>query len=241
MRYAGRTHTGLVREINQDSYLVIELSEQKALAVVLADGMGGHNAGELASSLAVEYAAEQTKAKDFTGKNFASQITQIMEEANKLVYTKSLQDITHVGMGTTMIMAIVADSEINIGHVGDSRVYILRNGELKRITTDHSLVEELLQSGAITTEEAENHPSKNVITKALGCEPKIYIDNYKREIENGDKMLLCSDGLTNMVKEQEIRNVLTGTEDPEEAVDKLIEKANNYGGEDNVTAVAVYF
>ena len=241
MRYAGRTHTGLVREINQDSFLVLDLPEQNALAVVLADGMGGHNAGELASSLAVEYAAEQAKEKDFTGKNCASQITRIMDEANKLVYSKSLQDIAHVGMGTTMIMAVVTDSEINIGHVGDSRVYILRKGELERITTDHSLVEELLQSGAITTEEAENHPSKNVITKALGCEPKINIDNYKRKIENGDKMLLCSDGLTNMVKEQEIRTVLTGTKDPEEAVDKLIEKANNYGGEDNVTAVAVYF
>lgn len=241
MKYAGLTHTGLVRDINQDDFRTEELPGQGALAVILADGMGGHNAGELASSLAVGYAAEQVKTKDFSDGNTRKIISGIMNDANKLVYAKSLENTAYNGMGTTMIMTVVANGGINIGHIGDSRVYLFRNGVLKRITTDHSLVEELLESGAITPDEAENHPQKNVITKALGCDPEISVDNYKRKMKKGDKLLLCTDGLTNMVREHEIQAVLAETDEPEEAVNLLIKKANDYGGEDNVTAIAIFF
>jgi protein phosphatase len=140
-----------------------------------------------------------------------------------------------------MIITAICDGKMFIGHIGDSRVYLLRDGELNRVTTDHSLVEELVMSGAITRSEAENHPRKNVITKVLGCEPEISIDTYKRKLLKGDKILICTDGLTNMVKESEITQILTDRDNPEEAVNILIDRANEYGGEDNVTAIAVYF
>ncbi|MDD4189200.1 MAG: Stp1/IreP family PP2C-type Ser/Thr phosphatase [Eubacteriales bacterium] len=242
VKFSGITNTGLVREINQDSFRIIERKGSDApVFLILADGMGGHNAGELASSLAVEYAAGKAEKAKITKKNSPGFITKTMNEANALIYEKAQEDIAHIGMGTTMIMAIVGKDEISIGNVGDSRVYLIRGEEIKKITTDHSLIEELVNSGAITKAEAENHPSKNIITKALGSCSEVLADIYNFKTETGDKVLLCTDGLTNMVRENEIYSIMKETENPEESCRKLIEKANEYGGEDNITAIAVYF
>lgn len=241
VKFAGITNTGLVRDINQDSFRIIERKgSDTPVFIILADGMGGHNAGELASGLAVEYAANKAEIAKITRKNHAAFITKTMNEANALVFEKAQEDIAHIGMGTTMIMAVVSKGNLCIGHIGDSRVYLLRGGTLERITTDHSLIEELVNSGAITRTEAENHPSKNIITKALGCSPEVSADIYNSKTEPGDIVLLCTDGLTNMVRENEIASILKRNENPEEACRELIEKANEYGGEDNVTAIAVY-
>jgi serine/threonine protein phosphatase PrpC len=241
--FSGRTHKGLVRDINQDNYRILELMNENRsdMVIILADGMGGHNAGEVASKLAVECACDKAKTIDIFKGDCTSNIIKIMDAANNLVFSKSQEDLAHVGMGTTMIITAISNNEMCIGHIGDSRVYLLRDGELEKITTDHSLVEELVMSGAITRSEAENHPRKNVITKVLGCEPEISIDTYKRIIAKGDRVLLCTDGLTNMVKESEITQVLTEADNPDTAVNVLIDRANEYGGEDNVTAIAVYF
>ncbi|MDD4494925.1 MAG: Stp1/IreP family PP2C-type Ser/Thr phosphatase [Eubacteriales bacterium] len=243
VKFSGRTHKGLVRDINQDSFRILELPDKNKseTVIILADGMGGHNAGEVASALAVDYAAQQAKETNLFCGDCTSNIIRIMDGANSLVFDKSQEDITHVGMGTTMIITAISDDEMFIGHIGDSRVYLLRNGEFSRVTTDHSLVEELVMSGAITRSEAENHPRKNVITKVLGCEPEISIDTYNRKLLKGDRVLICTDGLTNMVRESEITQILTDKDNPEEAIDILIDRANEYGGEDNVTAIAVYF
>lgn len=242
MRFAGITNTGLVRDINQDSFRIIDRKGRNTpVFIILADGMGGHNAGELASGLAVEYAADKARNSRIAQRNQAAFITETMNEANELVFEKSQEDIAHIGMGTTMIMAAVSDGNLCVGHIGDSRVYLLRGEEIERITTDHSLIEELVSSGAITREEAENHPSKNIITRALGCGPEISADIYNKKTKPGDIVLLCTDGLTNMVRENEIASILQGSENPEESCRMLIQKANEYGGEDNVTAIAVYY
>lgn len=240
MRFGVKTDRGMVREINEDSYNIIVGYAEVPVSFVIADGMGGHNSGEVASKMAVDIVSDyiikhpEALIKD---EDLLSAIKGIMEKANADVYASSMQNQVNHGMGTTLILAVVYEGVLYIGHVGDSRVYLVREDNIKRITTDHSYIEELIKMGSLTREEAENHPQKNIITRALGCSQDIQIDTYSLEIKDDDIFVLCTDGLTNMICEEEIKNVVQSIDDPEEACAELVNRANKKGGGDNITVV----
>lgn len=220
--------TGRVRDHNEDSYLV---DDQLAL-VAVADGMGGHQAGEVASATALEALRASVSSGDA--------IRDAVAAANGAVYEKSTTDERLRGMGTTMTAATLASGgTLLLGHVGDSRAYLLRDGELHRVTTDHSLVEELVQAGELTEEEAEADPRRSMITRALGIEPVVNVDLYPLQLQPGDRLLFCSDGLTGMVPEDHIAGVLEDEVDPNVVAQQLVALANDAGGIDNITAVVV--
>ena len=245
LRYAAATHTGLIREINEDFHTVVKQEEGSGLphVFIIADGMGGHNSGEVASRLAVEYTEEllaQYEENTLKQKGIPGMVQEIIERANTKVYEKDCTDIEHIGMGTTIIMSVFAGQRVVTGHVGDSRLYLISGGSIQKITIDHSLIEELIRNGTITRAEASNHPNKNIITKAIGSEREIQVDIYETSIRAGDKMLLCTDGLTNMVDDEEILSILVNEEDPETACKSLVGKAIEHGGTDNITVIVVY-
>jgi PPM family protein phosphatase len=222
------TDVGRVRGHNEDAYLI---DDQLGL-VAVADGMGGHQAGEVASATALE----ALRAAVTSGEGIRDAVTA----ANEAVYEKSTTDERLRGMGTTLTAATLATgATLLLGHVGDSRAYLLHDGQLRRLTTDHSLVEELIQAGEITPAEAESDPRRSMITRALGIEPDVDVDLYPTPLTSGDRLLFCSDGLTGMVSEDEIRSVLTEEADPGAAARRLIEAANRAGGIDNITVLVV--
>jgi protein phosphatase len=227
-RTAVATHTGRKRRHNEDAYVL-----QPPLFAI-ADGMGGARAGEVASRLAA--AALQSGEVDGNGKE---RVTALIQAANRSVYERSSQDAEVAGMGTTMTVALVEDATVTLGHVGDSRAYILRDGELEQLTDDHSLVAELVRGGKLSAEEAEHHPQRSVITRALGTDPDVDVDTFTVEAEDGDVFVLCSDGLTDMVGDDEIGRVLADSrENLKEAAEELVRRANKAGGQDNITVVA---
>ncbi len=222
------TDVGKVRGHNEDAYLV---DDQLGL-VAVADGMGGHQAGEVASATALE----ALRAAVTSGEGIRDAVTS----ANEAVYDKSTTDERLRGMGTTLTAATLATGgTLLLGHVGDSRAYLLHDGKLQRLTTDHSLVEELIQSGELTPQEAEADPRRSMITRALGIEPDIDVDLYPTQLSSGDRLLFCSDGLTGMVSEEEIRAILADEHDPGAAARRLIAAANTAGGIDNITVLVV--
>jgi protein phosphatase len=224
----GRSDTGRKRRHNEDSYV------HRPPLFAVADGMGGALAGELASRLAVE--AVEAGSPDGEA---VERVTNLVQAANLSVYERSRTDSSVSGMGTTMTLALVEGSTVTIGHVGDSRAYLLREGELKQVTNDHSLVAELMRSGKLTAEEAEHHPQRSVITRALGTDPDVDVDTYVVDAEPGDVFVLCSDGLTSMVDNDAIqRAVQERRGDLDAAARALIDLANRGGGEDNITVVA---
>jgi PPM family protein phosphatase len=201
----------------------------------VADGMGGAQAGEIASKLAAA-ALEDTDSGALSGED---RVTSVIQEANRRVYERSNEDPNASGMGTTITVALVEDSGVTIGHVGDSRAYRYREGSIEQITEDHSLVNELMKSGKLSPEEAETHPQRSVITRALGTDPDVDVDSFTVEAQVGDVFLLCSDGLTTMVDDEEILGVLEKHhEDLDRATKSLVSAANRGGGEDNITVVA---
>jgi protein phosphatase len=219
---------GKVRDHNEDAYLV---DDQLGL-VAVADGMGGHQAGEVASATALE----ALRAAVTSGEGIRDAVTA----ANDAVYEKSTTDERLRGMGTTLTAATLATGgTLLLGHVGDSRAYLLHDGELRRLTTDHSLVEELIQAGEITPEEAEADPRRSMITRALGIDPDVDVDLYPTQLVSGDRLLFCSDGLTGMVTEDQIRTILTEERDAGAAATRLIAAANAAGGIDNITVLIV--
>ena len=227
-RTAVATHTGRKRRHNEDAYVL----EPPLFAI--ADGMGGARAGEVASSLAA--AALQSGKVDGNGEE---RVTALIQAANRSVYERSSQDAEVAGMGTTMTVALVEGSTVTLGHVGDSRAYVLRDGELEQLTNDHSLVAELVRGGKLSAEEAEHHPQRSVITRALGTDPDVDVDTFTVEAEDGDVFVLCSDGLTDMVSDDEIGEVLARSrENLKEAAEELVRRANKAGGQDNITVVA---
>lgn len=228
----GMSDIGLVRATNEDSYLC----EPPHLFVV-ADGMGGHAAGEIASKLAVTTISRYIQENDEKIK-YEELLKQAIVQSNTAVYQLSLSKEEFAGMGTTVTAAYVEGNTLYWGHVGDSRIYLLRNGELSQITNDHSLVWELVQSGNITKEEAKSHPKRNMLTRAVGTSCLIKIDTGAMALEAEDIILLCTDGLTNMVSEQEMYNILTNQEnDLEGIVNQLVVNAKNAGGADNITGI----
>lgn len=242
MKFAVKSDKGRVRETNEDSYKIISGLPGVPDTFIIADGMGGHNSGEVASNTAVEAAANyiQNFSERFSQEcDISNVIKDIMKKANIVVYNKSKKEAAHSGMGTTFIIAVIYGGKIHIGHVGDSRAYIIREGKIKQITTDHSYVEELVRNGSLTREEAENHPQKNIITRALGCSAEMQIDTYSYDILDKDYIVLCTDGLTNMLTEDEMKDIILKAENLELACDELIDRANKNGGYDNITVIAV--
>ena len=218
---------GRRRRQNEDSYVV------SPPLFAVADGMGGAQAGELASRIAVEAMREEP----VTGGE--ERVAMLIREANRRVFARSHEDASASGMGTTMTAALVGeDGTVTIGHVGDSRGYLLRAGKLEQLTEDHSLVAELVRTGRLSAKEAETHPQRSVITRALGTDPDVDVDVFTLQGEPGDVFLLCSDGLTTMVDDDEIQRVLSESgDDFEAAARELVARANRGGGEDNITVI----
>jgi serine/threonine protein phosphatase PrpC len=225
---AHRTDTGRQRTANEDSYFA------KSPVFAVADGMGGAQAGEVASRIAA--GAFERKLTDAAPPE--GQLEQIAQRANREIHKLAQEDSARAGMGTTLTAAMVRDDEVALSHVGDSRAYVLRDGQLKRLTKDHSLVEELRRQGRLTEEQAEEHPQRSIITRALGPEPSVNVDTMTFPARDGDVFLLCSDGLTTMVPDEEIRDILVNARSLRGAVNKLVDAANRGGGRDNITAVA---
>jgi protein phosphatase len=227
-RSASVTDTGRRRRHNEDAYVC----EPPLFAV--ADGMGGAQAGELASGLAA--AALRDEASELSGGE--QRVDDLIQEANRRIYERQSQDASASGMGTTMTVALVEDGRVAIGHVGDSRAYLIRDRKLEQLTEDHSLVAELVRSGKLSPEEAEGHPQRSVITRALGTDPDVDVDTFSIEARPGDLFLLCSDGLTSMVGDEAIlREVERNRDDLAAAAKALVRAANKGGGEDNITVV----
>lgn len=241
MKFASRTDRGLIREINEDNCAIVTGRDGIPLAFIIADGMGGHNAGEIASKTAVDFidgrVAELAAACD-AGGDMPVLLKSLLQEANEAVLTKSKECLSNSGMGTTLITAVIFRNCLYIGHAGDSRFYVIRDGKINRITTDHSYIEELIKNGSITREEAANHPKKNVITKALGGMENLEADIYVYEMHKNDCYVLCTDGLTNMVDDGFIEKTVLSLE-PQEACDELVRTANTKGGDDNITVIVI--
>jgi len=226
---AGDTNTGRKRRLNEDEYVL----EPPLFAV--ADGMGGAQAGELASSLAAAALRENAVADE----GGEERVVELIQEANRRVHDRATHDAAASGMGTTMTVALFArDGRVTIGHVGDSRAYLLRDHDLEQLTEDHSLVAELVRRGELSPEEAETHPQRSVITRALGTDPDVDVDAFQVQSQPGDVFLLCSDGLTTMVDPVTIADLVEHNRDNLSAAAKaLIGAANDRGGDDNITAV----
>ena len=224
---AGRTDVGRQRSANEDSLFV-----QPPLFAV-ADGMGGAKAGEVASAVAVQ-AVEG--ARD-SGEPAEAQLAGIVRDANRRIYDLAVADESRRGMGTTLTLAKVHGDDVSLAHVGDSRAYRLRDGELDQLTRDHSLVAELERSGQITAEAAEHHPQRSIITRALGPEPDVEVDTYTLAGREGDVFLICSDGLTSMISDDEVGSILRSAGTLDEAADTLVRAANQSGGKDNITVI----
>lgn len=232
---------GKVRAINQDAYFYIE--DKKVPIFIIADGMGGHKAGEIASNLAISTIVsyyEDNLEKIINEEMFVPQfINESIEKANEKIVEESKVEKEFNGMGTTITMCLIVNGELYVGHVGDSRAYLLRDKELIQLTQDHSLVGELLRTGSITKKEAMNHPKRNVITRALGADLKLSVDIINRELNSDDKIILCTDGLTNMVSEERILETIKTDEDIVGSCSKLVNIANELGGIDNTTIMLI--
>lgn len=223
-----RSDVGLVRSHNEDSYLA------RAPLFAVCDGMGGHAAGEVASSIAV-----QTLSEEAPGNADDVLLGAAVESANAAVIHGAATGKGKPGMGSTCTCAIIDGNRMAIAHVGDSRLYLLHAGTLVRLTHDHSYVEELVDAGEITADEARVHPSRSVITRALGSDPNMYADHFTLNISAGDRVIICSDGLSGMVEDSEIEGIAVSTATPQQAADALVSEALAAGGHDNVTVVVV--
>lgn len=231
---AALSDRGRVRSSNEDS--VLELPGDRLFAV--ADGMGGHAAGEVASRLAVD--ALEASLGDGASLPSAGEISGAVREANRRIFRDGEENPGRSGMGTTLTaLAIDDDLRWRIGHVGDSRAYLYREGALRQLTTDHSWVGRRVAAGELTKEEARRHPMSSVLERALGTSRRVEVDVEEGRARPGDVFLLCSDGLTDMLPDAELESLLGGEDDPEEAADRLVSAANRAGGEDNVTVVLV--
>ena len=240
MQFGISTDKGLTRGINQDYYGLIKSEGNIPDTFIIADGMGGHNAGEVASKLSVEVALSYIKEhfnKNMTKKDLLKKLEEMMKYVNKKVYSASLENKENNGMGTTLTVVMIVKNKMHIAHVGDSRVYLLRDDELEQITNDHSYVGELLRNGSITKEEAKKSSKKNVLTRAIGYLEDVDVDIYTNDIKNSDTVLMCTDGLTNMVEDKQIKDVLLTKDKPQDVTDFLIEKSNENGGTDNTTII----
>ena len=232
LKWGAFSDVGMVRQQNEDSFLAEET------LFVVADGMGGHNAGEVASALAVT----TLKAGARLGIDDAEVFRELVQQANSAIYTASLDDSTQSGMGTTVTALSIVEGEeprVLVANVGDSRAYLWRSGALSRLSVDHSYVQELVNEGIITPEAARVHPRRNIVTRALGIDRSVNVDVFTHFVRTGDRIVLCSDGLVDEVADVEIAKVLGQHSDPQETAEALVMVANTNGGRDNTTVVVV--
>ena len=240
MRAFAKSDVGKLRDTNEDSYYISNVDDEIKI-FILADGMGGYNGGEIASKLAVSTAlsyiqtnfANTPKEKE----DILNLVKSAMEYANMVVYEKSNNEKELTGMGTTLEVCLIYNNKVYIGHVGDSGIYRIRKEFIRKLTHDHSYVQKLVKDGTITEEEARNHPKKNMLMKALGCtaflEPDVTVKGFIKD----DIILMCSDGLSNMLDDEEIYEIIR--QEGTLAAEKLVEKANENGGYDNITAIVI--
>lgn len=231
------TDIGKKRKLNQDYVYTSErpVGNLPNLFIV-ADGMGGHNAGDYASKFTVETIVEEIKTAE--EKNPEEILKRAIETANGKVLQMAGENPELEGMGTTVVAATCIDEELHVANVGDSRLYVIGE-KITQVTRDHSLVEEMIRMGGIDRQSARNHPDKNIITRAIGAEDYIDIDFFQVSLSKGDIVLMCSDGLTNMLEDEEIRMILNGQRDIVEKAEQLVKAANNNGGKDNITVVLI--
>ena len=240
MQVFAKTDIGRERKTNEDFYYISE-PEDKIKLFILADGMGGYNAGEVASKMAVETVRDYIYKHFEKSKESKEKLEQLLkdaiEHANSAIYKRAQSKKDLNGMGTTLDVCLIYNSKIYIGHIGDSRVYRIRKEFMRRITRDHSYVQTLIEDGKITKEEALHHPKRNMLTKALGCMENVEPDVYTKTFIKDDIILMSSDGLTNMVNETDIYNIVK--QDKLNAAENLVKQANENGGYDNITVVII--
>ncbi len=232
LEVANRTHIGLVREINEDAYII----DKELGLFIVADGMGGHKAGEIASNLAVNAIYESLKKGN---KKIETRLKKSIEEANTLIWEKAQFEAEKEGMGTTIVSLLFTEKYVHLAYVGDSRAYHFSNNKLTKLTKDHSLVQELIDRKIISEEEARNSAIKHIITHCLGAGPKLEIGYSKILYKKGDIFLTCSDGLTDELSDSEIEKELKKTSNLEQIIDNLINNALRNGGNDNITAILI--
>jgi protein phosphatase len=245
MEWSAKSDVGLVRKTNEDSYIV-KIEQDKFLIAIVADGMGGHQGGKIASNLSVDTIVESIEQcfpddidDDLVEIDVMKAVKSSIKHANEKVFNLSQEHQHLLGMGTTIVVALIYNGEVIIGHVGDSRAYIISGQEIKQITTDHSLVNELFTQGKISEDEALVHPQRNMITRAIGTSPQIDIDISKYQWATDDILLLCTDGLSEVVTGKEILDTFLAEKSIEEAVSMLLNQSLQIGGKDNITIVAI--
>jgi protein phosphatase len=235
---AARTDVGRIRKGNEDS-LHASANDYRGLFIV-ADGMGGHAAGEVASEMAVEIVSRDlSDLNDLDAPDAHGRVARALRDANRAVYERTRTERDKLGMGSTVSALLLSENKYIVGHVGDSRIYIVREGQMHQLTRDHSLVQEQVDAGLLTPEQARRHPQSNVITRCVGMADDIDPDVFNGEAQIGDTFLLASDGLTGMIEDRRIQQLLVSRAKPERIVDALIQEANMNGGNDNITAVVV--
>ncbi|MCQ2080631.1 MAG: Stp1/IreP family PP2C-type Ser/Thr phosphatase [Lachnospiraceae bacterium] len=233
-----KTDIGQKRQLNQDFVFSQDEPVGKLQNLyIVADGMGGHNAGDFASKYTVETVVREIKGSVET-KTFRI-IGKAIRVANELLRAKAREDVKLYGMGTTIVVATVENHQVEIANVGDSRLYIIGEDGIRQITRDHSLVEEMVRMGGMNKEAARNHPDKNIITRAVGARDSVEVDFFTEELKHGDIVLMCSDGLSNMLSDEEIESIVSMNLPLEDKAQMLIDSANNNGGKDNIAVVLI--
>ena len=233
----GKTDVGLMRTINQDSIFVSTKPVGKLPNLfIVADGMGGHKAGDVASRVAIEKFVKYACTTHMTDP--ANILDAGIMSINKEIYDMANSNRDYSGMGTTFVAAVIAEGHVYIANVGDSRLYVV-GSKIRQITRDHSYVEEMVRIGELDRADARNHPDKNIITRAVGAEDHVEPDFFTVELREGDTVLMCSDGLTNMLEDEEIRMIISGARDLVEKAERLVEAANANGGRDNISVILI--
>ncbi len=233
-----RSDVGMIRSGNEDNFFA-EADERRGVFVV-ADGMGGHAAGEVASEMAVQIIARHLlPLASVLEPGADARMNQALMDANRAIYDRMLAEVDKQGMGTTASVLALSDNRFLIGQIGDSRIYLLRDGALRQITKDHSYVQEQVDAGLLTPEQARYHPYSNVITRCVGASETVEADLYVGDVVPGDVFLVCSDGLTGMVDDRRLQQLLLARSGPGRIVDALIAEANGRGGLDNITAIVI--
>lgn len=238
--YAGKSDVGKVRQGNEDSFF----ANEETGVFIVADGMGGHVAGEVASQIVAENVGpgvSEAIEQGLRGAELESRMLELIEEANRAILERADNEPEKRGMGTTLtLLALVPAEGYLIHQVGDSRCYLLRDGCLSQVTRDHTVVQQQVDRGALTREQAREHPLSHILTRALGTETNVDADTYGAEVQSGDIFMLCSDGLSGMVPDAEIERILSSSaDDLQELADALVQAANDAGGQDNITAIVV--